>query len=94
MNLTRNNPSEDPSPLGMPMTIAASHVDGLVLALTPNSHSYNYRSAVLFGHATPVTDVDEKRTLNPILSHLLPPSAAHPATSLSEPNPPRQTMSY
>lgn len=45
---------------GLPMTVAASHVDGLVLALTPNSHSYNYRSAVLFGHATVVTDLAEK----------------------------------
>jgi uncharacterized protein len=45
---------------GMPVTVAASHVDGLVLALTPNSHSYNYRSAVLFGYATAVTDVAEK----------------------------------
>ncbi|KFY34457.1 hypothetical protein V494_06753 [Pseudogymnoascus sp. VKM F-4513 (FW-928)] len=45
---------------GVPVCIAASKVDGLVLSLTPNSHSYNYRSAVLFGYATPVTDVEEK----------------------------------
>lgn len=45
---------------GLPICVAASHVDGLVLALTPNSHSYNYRSAVLFGHAALVTDVAEK----------------------------------
>ncbi|KAG9245110.1 putative flavin-nucleotide-binding protein [Calycina marina] len=38
---------------GLPLTIAATHVDGLVLALTPNSHSYNYRSAILHGFATP-----------------------------------------
>jgi len=30
------------------------------LALSPNAHSYNYRSAVLFGYATIVTDVPEK----------------------------------
>ncbi len=42
------------------MCIAASKVDGLVLTLTPNSHNYNYRSAVLFGHATLVEDLDEK----------------------------------
>lgn len=35
-------------------------MDGLVLALTPNSHSYNYRSAILHGYASPVVDVDEK----------------------------------
>ncbi|KAI1803308.1 hypothetical protein F4811DRAFT_525703 [Daldinia bambusicola] len=45
---------------GLPICVAASHVDGLVLSLTPNSHSYNYRSATLFGHATLVADVEEK----------------------------------
>jgi hypothetical protein len=47
-------------PKGLPVAISAAKVDGLILALTPNSHSYNYRSAILFGHATPVTDVAEK----------------------------------
>lgn len=32
----------------------------IVLTLTPNSHNYNYRSAVLFGYATLVEDVEEK----------------------------------
>lgn len=45
---------------GLPVCIAASHVDGLILALTPNNHSYNYRSAILQGYATLVTDVAEK----------------------------------
>jgi uncharacterized protein len=58
MNVTRQS-VVDGKP-GLPICIAASKVDGLVLALTPNSHSYNYRSAVLFGYATPVTDIDEK----------------------------------
>jgi hypothetical protein len=40
--------------------VAASRVDGLVLTLTPNSHNYNYRSAVLFGRAAPVVDPAEK----------------------------------
>jgi hypothetical protein len=35
-------------------------VDGLVLSLTPNSHSYNYRSAVLHGYASLVTSDEEK----------------------------------
>ena len=48
------------TPAGLPVTVAASFVDGLVLALSPNAHSYNYRSAVLFGYATIVTDVSEK----------------------------------
>lgn len=45
---------------GLPVTIAATKFDGMVLSLTPFSHSYNYRSVVLFGYATPVTDKDEK----------------------------------
>ncbi|KAA8565921.1 hypothetical protein EYC84_009732 [Monilinia fructicola] len=45
---------------GLPMTVAASCLDGLVLALTPNSHSYNYRSAILQGYGQIVEDVDEK----------------------------------
>lgn len=45
---------------GLPVCIAASKVDGLVLTLTPNSHNYNYRSAVLFGYASLVTDAQEK----------------------------------
>ena len=45
---------------GIPISIAATKVDGLVLSLTPNSHSYNYRSAVLQGYAKPVVNTDEK----------------------------------
>ena len=37
---------------GLAVTIGATKVDGIVLSLTPNSHSYNYRSAVLFGHGS------------------------------------------
>ena len=46
--------------MGLPITIAATKVDGIVLSLTPNSHSYNYRSAVLFGYGTLVENPDEK----------------------------------
>ncbi|PLB35649.1 pyridoxamine 5'-phosphate oxidase family protein [Aspergillus candidus] len=46
--------------LGIPVCIAASKLDGLILSLTPNSHSYNYRSAILHGHASLVTDPAEK----------------------------------
>ncbi|KAK3381548.1 hypothetical protein B0H63DRAFT_476015 [Podospora didyma] len=60
MNLSRDPASNPDSEKGLPVSIAASHLDGLVLALTPNSHSYNYRSAVLFGHAQLVTELDEK----------------------------------
>ncbi|KAI1190846.1 hypothetical protein F5B17DRAFT_385300 [Nemania serpens] len=65
INLSRKSSSSGESgngtePSGLPVTVGASHLDGLVLALTPNSHSYNYRSAVLFGHAELVTDAEEK----------------------------------
>lgn len=45
---------------GLPVCVAATSVDGLVLSLTPNSHSYNYRSAVLQGYAKPVETDAEK----------------------------------
>jgi len=45
---------------GLPLCVAATKVDGLVLSLTPNSHSYNYRSAVLQGYAKPVEKDEEK----------------------------------
>jgi uncharacterized protein len=57
MNLSRSTSSESP---GLPVCVAASKVDGIVLTLTPNSHNYNYRSAVLFGYANLVDDVEEK----------------------------------
>lgn len=44
---------------GLPLCIAASRVDGMVLALSGFHHSLNYRSAVLFGYAELVTDPDE-----------------------------------
>ncbi len=44
----------------LPMTISAAIMDGLVLSLTPFNSSCNYRSATVFGHATVVTDEEEK----------------------------------
>ncbi|KAL9077127.1 MAG: hypothetical protein Q9161_000393 [Pseudevernia consocians] len=55
MKQVRENPES-----GLAITIAATKVDGIVLSLTPNSHSYNYRSAVLFGYGSLVEDVEEK----------------------------------
>lgn len=52
--------AEDEHTGGFPLTIAATHLDGLVLALTPNHHSYNYRSAVMHGFARAVDDAAEK----------------------------------
>jgi nitroimidazol reductase NimA-like FMN-containing flavoprotein (pyridoxamine 5'-phosphate oxidase superfamily) len=55
MNLARNSEGD-----GLPICVATSKVDGLILSLTPNSHSYNYRSAILHGYAKLVTDEAEK----------------------------------
>lgn len=44
---------------GLPMTIAATFLDGLVLSLTPFHNSCNYRSAVVYGYAELVQDEDE-----------------------------------
>lgn len=45
---------------GLPLCVAATKVDGLVLTLTPNSHNYNYRSAVIHGFGT-IVDTDEEK---------------------------------
>lgn len=45
---------------GTPVCIAATLLDGLVLALTPNHHSCTYRSVVVYGYANVVTDEAEK----------------------------------
>lgn len=45
---------------GLPVTVSATLIDGLVLSLTPYNHSYNYRSATLFGRAAALTDPDER----------------------------------
>ncbi|KAG8845220.1 hypothetical protein FRB96_002595 [Tulasnella sp. 330] len=61
MRLAVNAPqNEDGGSHGLPLTVSATLVDGIVLSLSPNGHSYNYRSAILHGFATPVTDVEEK----------------------------------
>lgn len=56
MNLARKTEGD-----GLPICVAATKVDGLVLSLTPFSHSFNYRSAVLHGYASLVTDEAEKK---------------------------------
>ncbi|ODH48753.1 hypothetical protein GX48_05078 [Paracoccidioides brasiliensis] len=62
MNLARAADGQsDRENKGLPLCISAAHVDGLVLSLTPNSHSYNYRSALLHGYAQVVTDEAEKQ---------------------------------
>lgn len=64
MNLSRkveeNGGEGQGSHDGLPVTVSATKVDGLILTLTPNTHDVNYRSAALFGYATLVTDTAEK----------------------------------
>jgi hypothetical protein len=47
-------------PGGLPVCVAATLLDGIVLALTPFNHSCNYRSVVAHGYATAVTDDAER----------------------------------
>lgn len=56
MNLSRTSPNDK----GLPVTISATKVDGLILTLTPYTHDINYRSATLYGYANLVTDEAEK----------------------------------
>ncbi|KAF2267828.1 hypothetical protein CC78DRAFT_591277, partial [Lojkania enalia] len=58
---------------GLPITIAATHMDGLVLSLTPFHNSCNYRSAIFYGHATLVTNEDERLfAMHRITDNMLP----------------------
>ncbi|MCJ1250053.1 hypothetical protein MMC30_007279 [Trapelia coarctata] len=58
---------------GLPICIAATLLDGLVLALTPNHHSMNYRSAVLHGYAALVTEPDERLWAMGVITNRLIP---------------------
>ncbi len=58
---------------GVPVCVAVTLVDGLVLARSAFHHSVNYRSVVVFGSAHPVEVPAEKtRALRVISEHLLP----------------------
>ncbi|KAL9611106.1 MAG: hypothetical protein Q9167_004239 [Letrouitia subvulpina] len=69
-----SNQTTETKEQGLPVTIAATKVDGLVLSLTPFSHSYNYRSAILFGRAVPVTDPEEKLYAMRLITESVVPS--------------------
>jgi uncharacterized protein len=58
---------------GQRICVTVTHMDGLVAARSVFSHSMNYRSAVIFGTATVVTDDDERwQALRLITDHLIP----------------------
>lgn len=57
---------------GGDVCITATLIDGLVLARSAFHHSMNYRSAVVFGTATEITDPDEKQaSFRAVVEHVL-----------------------
>lgn len=48
---------------GTPVCIEVTLMDGLVASRDAKSHSMNYRSAIVFGTATPITSIEEKRAM-------------------------------
>ena len=55
------------------MCVTVTLLDGLVLARSAFHHSMNYRSAVIFGIAEPVTDADERiAAMQRFTEHLIP----------------------
>lgn len=62
---------------GESLCLTATLVDGIVLARSTMHHSLNYRSAVVVGHARPVTDIEEKRqALEAVVEHIVPGRSA------------------
>ena len=58
---------------GRPVSVCVTLLDGLVLAQSAFSHSMNYRSVVIFGNATLVTNNDKKNaSFKAFLDHLVP----------------------
>ena len=56
---------------GVPLCLTVTLVDGLVLARSAFHHSMNYRSAVVFGRATPVEGEEKVHGLRVVSEHLL-----------------------
>jgi len=62
---------------GVDLCATVTLLDGLVLARSAFHHSMNYRSAVIFGRARDVTDIDEKRrVLHALVDRMVPGRAA------------------
>jgi len=58
---------------GQPLSVCVTLLDGLVLAQSAFSHSMNYRSVVVFGNATIITDAERKQAaFEALLEHLIP----------------------
>ena len=70
---------------GAPACLTVTLVDGLVLARSAFHHSVNYRSVVVLGRASEVTDPEAKRrALDAIVEHVAPGRGAEvrPASAL------------
>jgi len=62
---------------GAEACVTVTLLDGLVLAKSAFHHSMNYRSVMLFGRVTAVTDEAEKRqALDAIVDHMVPGRSA------------------
>ncbi len=58
---------------GVPVCVTVTLVDGLVMARSAFHHSINYRSVVVHGTGTEVTDLEEKRNaLAAVVEHIVP----------------------
>jgi uncharacterized protein len=58
---------------GIDICVTVTLLDGLVLARSVYNHSMNYRSAVVLGRASEVTDRDEKlRAMRCVVEHVVP----------------------
>jgi len=58
---------------GKPLTVEVTHLDGIVAARSHFHHSINYRSAVVFGESTEITDVVAKlRGMELLVEHITP----------------------
>lgn len=58
---------------GLPVSVAVTNVDGIVVARSHFHNSINYRSVVIFGTASEVIDVEEKMLgLKVVTEHVLP----------------------
>lgn len=56
---------------GIPVCVTVTHIDGIVLARSAMHHSFNYRSAVLFGTARLVPDDQKEHALFIITEQIL-----------------------
>lgn len=62
---------------GVPACLTVTLLDGLVLARSAFHHSMNFRSAVVFGTARRIDDLEEKRrVLHGLVEHVVPGRAA------------------